>query len=74
MFLQMFQKHVSNVLFVFFCMLQLLYLYVSKTNWVFAHGMCMRSDWWHGPTVGALASKPDAGVFARSLSRYRPPD
>jgi hypothetical protein len=44
-FSQVFQTLVSSVLFVFFYMLQLLYLNVSKVDRFVAHGMRVGSDW-----------------------------
>jgi hypothetical protein len=39
--LQVFQAHVSSVLSVFFCMLQVLHMDVSKVDWDVAHvAMC----------------------------------
>jgi hypothetical protein len=32
-FLQVFHTHISSVSSVFFCMLQVLYLYISKVDW-----------------------------------------
>jgi hypothetical protein len=73
-FLQVFQIHVSSVSSVFFCILQLLHMDVSKLDrvlhkgcaWEAAGGMGdIRDDTcdvggWRGPAVGALAHKPDA--------------
>ena len=65
-FFQMFQTHVSSVSSVFFCMLQLLHLDVSKIDRGVAHGMRVGSSQRRGPTTGALAREPDAPE-ARSL-------
>jgi hypothetical protein len=45
MFSQVFQTLVSSVSSVFFCMLQLLHLDISKVDWFVAHGMRVGSDW-----------------------------
>jgi hypothetical protein len=47
-FLQVFQTLLSSVSSVFFYMLQLLYLDVSKVDHGVAHGMHMESGWQHG--------------------------
>ena len=73
-FLQVFQMLASNVLSVFFCILQLLNLYVSKVHQGVAHGMRVGSGWRRGrrlgrcePAARALARKPDA--LGRSFAR-----
>jgi hypothetical protein len=72
-FSQVFKTFVSSVSPIFFCMLKLLHLDVSKVNQVFAHGMHVRSGWrrgWRprrcGPAAGALSREPDA--LGRSLT------
>ena len=58
----MFETLVLSISFVFFCILQLLHLDVSKTDRDVAYGMHVgngqqlrRRLGWRGPTAGALA-------------------
>jgi hypothetical protein len=52
----MFQRHVSSVSFVFFCMLQVLYLNVLKLDRDVAHGMCVE--------IGRLRERSPTRVLA----------
>ena len=65
-FSQVFHTLVSSVSFVFFCMLQLLHMDVSKVDRVLHMGCAWEA-------AGALAHKPDA-LGARSLAERVPPD
>ena len=77
-FLQVFETHVSSVLFVFFCMFEVSHLNVSKVDRCFAHWMrvgsgrgCKRvparsGD--AGPLLGRRLASPM--LLRRSLNRY----
>ena len=82
MFSQVFQTHVSSVSSVFFCMLQVLHLNVSKVDRGVVHEMRVgrergceqspRAVWRRGLAAGAGTRKFDAvGALARSLRGHR---
>ena len=82
-FSQVFQTHVSSVSSVFFCMLQVLHLNVSKVDRGVVHEMRVgrergceqspRAVWRRGLVAGAGTRKFDAvGALARSLHGHRP--
>jgi hypothetical protein len=58
-FFQVFQTHISSVSSIFFFMLQMLYLDVSKVDWAL-HMICT----WKGTGASGL-SKGDAGAVGR---------
>ena len=79
----MFQTHVSSVSSVFFCMLQVLHLNVSKVDRGVVHEMRVgsgrgceqspRTVWRRGLAAGAGTRKSDVvGALAHSLRGHRP--
>jgi hypothetical protein len=72
MFLQSFQTYVSSVSSVFFCILQLLYMNVSKVDQMLHMGCMWEAAGGAGPLLDARSQARRTRVLARSLNGYRP--
>jgi hypothetical protein len=82
--LQVFQMHVSNISFVFFCMLQVLHLDISKVDQVLmrvgsrrGHERSLHAVWQRGRHPGQRERRsrrrgPVAWALARSLCGHHP--